>query len=170
MEDKCIFCAIVGSQIPSFKVYEDSNFIAFLDIRPVNKGHALVVSKKHYQWTYDVPEFGAFFEVGKKIAMAQIKALDAKFVNFITMGLGVKHAHIHVIPRYENDGHAELPNMGNVKEMTETEMRQIAEKIKNNIPREQPKVEEKVEEQEPVKEKEWTEEELEFIRKDMKQT
>lgn len=169
MEQKCIFCAIVANQMPSFKVYDDDNFIAFLDIRPLNKGHALVIPKKHYRWTYDVESFGSYWEIAKKIALAQINGLEAKFVQFLTAGLGVSHAHIHVVPRYENDGHGEYLDPANVKQMTEQELKETVEKIKNAIPIEKPKVEEKGEE--PVKEeKHWTEEELEMVRRDLEQT
>ncbi len=169
MEQKCIFCAIVGNQIPSFKVYEDENFIAFLDIRPLNKGHTLVVTKKHYRWTYDVDTFGAYWEVAKKIALAQLSSLDAKFAQFLTAGLEVPHAHIHVVPRFEDDGHGIYVDPSNVKQMNETEFREVAAKIKSSIPEEKPKIEEKVEV--PVKEgKEWTADELEMMRRDMEQT
>lgn len=169
MDQKCIFCSIVAKQMPSFKVYEDDNFIAFLDIRPLNKGHTLVVSKKHYRWTYDIEEFGSYWEVAKKMALATIVGLEAKFVQFLTAGLGVTHAHIHVVPRYENDGHGEYLDPSAVKQISEQELKETAEKIKSAIPVEQPKVEEKVEE--PVKEKRrWTEEELEMMRRDLEQT
>jgi len=169
MEQKCIFCAIVGNQIPAFRVYEDDNFIAFLDIRPLNKGHALVIPKKHYRWTYDVESFGVYWEIAKKVSLAQIKALDAKFVQFLTAGLEVPHAHIHVVPRFENDGHGLYPNPSDVKQISEQEMKETSEKIKNSLVTEEPKVEENVEEP-PKKEKEWTEEELEMVRRDLRQT
>lgn len=169
MEQKCIFCAIVANQVPSFKVYEDDNFIVFLDIRPLNKGHTLVTSKKHYRWTYDVESFGSYWEVAKKIALAQISSLEAKYVQFLTAGMGVHHAHIHVVPRYENDGHGEYIDPSAVKQMTEQELRETADKIKNAIPPE-PKVEEKVEEPPKKEEKKWTEDELEMMKRDLKQT
>ncbi|MBI2005277.1 MAG: HIT domain-containing protein [Candidatus Aenigmarchaeota archaeon] len=169
MEEKCVFCAIVKNQMPSFKVHEDDNFIVFLDIRPLNKGHALIVPKKHYRWTYDVEAFGPYWEIAKRIALAQIKGLDAKFVQFLTAGLGVTHAHIHVVPRYDNDGHGEYLDPSGVKQMSEQELKRVAETIKNSLPTEQPKVEEKMEG--PVKkEREWTEEELELIRRELQQT
>ena len=169
MEQKCVFCAIVGNQIPSLKVYEDEDFIVFLDIRPLNKGHTLVAPKKHYRWTYDVEAFGPYWEVAKKIALATIAGLEAKYVQFLTAGLGVAHAHIHVVPRYENDGHGEYLDPAGVKQMSEQELKETAEKIKNAIPPEAPKAEVKVEE--PKKEEEkWTEEELDLIRRELQQT
>lgn len=169
MDQKCIFCAIVGNQIPALKVYDDQNFIVFLDIRPLNKGHALVIPKKHYRWTYEVEGFGPYWEIAKRIALAQMNTLEAKFVQFFTAGMGVAHAHIHVVPRYDEDGHGEYLNPANVKELPENEMKEIAEKLKNGIP-EEPKMEEKKMEEPLPKKKEWTEDELEMMRRDLEQT
>lgn len=170
MEQKCVFCAIVGNQLPAFKVYDDNDFIAFLDIRPLNKGHVLVVPKKHYRWTYDVETFGPYWEVAKKIALAAMSGLEAKFVQFLTAGLGVAHAHIHVVPRYENDGHGEYLDPSQMKQVSEQELKETAEKIKSSIPADKPKVEEKKEEPPAKEEIHWTEEELETMRRDMEQT
>ncbi len=170
MEEKCIFCAIAKNQITSFKVYEDDKFMAFLDIRPLNKGHALIIPRSHKRWTYEVEEFGDYWELAKKIALSQLSALEAKFVQFITAGLGVAHAHIHVVPRYENDGHGEFPDPAAIKQMTEQEFKEIVEKIKSSIPQDKPKVEEKKEEPKPAEEKRWTEEDILGMRKDMEQT
>lgn len=102
MTDKqsdCIFCKVISGEAPSYKVYEDEKFIAILDIFPVTKGHVLVIPKSHYTWTYDVPEFGQYFEVAKKMQRAIHKAISPKWTQFFTHGL-IQHAHIHVIPRY----------------------------------------------------------------------
>ncbi|MEM5801973.1 MAG: HIT domain-containing protein, partial [Candidatus Aenigmatarchaeota archaeon] len=147
-------------------VYEDDNFMAFLDIRPMNPGHTLIIPKKHFQWTWEVPNFGEYFEVARKVALAIMKSLNSKMVHFITAGLGVLHAHIHVIPRFENDGHAELPSFEKVKELKKEEMQEIAEKIKNHLKKEgsETKIEEEV--QKDI-ERELTEEEAEWIRREI---
>ncbi|MCX6705850.1 MAG: HIT domain-containing protein, partial [Candidatus Woesebacteria bacterium] len=75
--DNCIFCKIVKGEIPCYKVYEDNNFLAFLDIKPLTRGNSLLISKKHYRWVYDVPDFGSYWEAAKKVALATIKALGA---------------------------------------------------------------------------------------------
>ncbi len=169
MEQKCIFCAIVGNQIPSFKVYDDENFLAFLDIRPLNKGHALVIPKKHYRWTYDVDAFGPYWDVAKKLSLSLINSLGAKFVQFLTAGMEVQHAHIHVVPRYDDDGHGVYPDPSQTKQFSEHEMKETAEKIKSAIHVETPKVEEKVEVH-VKEEKRWTEDELEMMKGDLEQT
>ncbi len=99
MKSDCIFCKVVAGESPSYKVYEDDKFIAILDIFPVTKGHVLVIPKTHYTWTYDVPEFGQYFELAKKMQRAIDTALSPKWSQFFTHGL-IPHAHIHVIPRY----------------------------------------------------------------------
>ena len=74
----CIFCKIIKNEIPCDKISENSNFIAFLDVNPVNPGHVLVIPKKHYRWIYDIENFGKYFEFIKKIAKALQKALKTE--------------------------------------------------------------------------------------------
>lgn len=173
--EKCIFCEIVGRRISSNIIYEDGDFIGFLDVNPLNAGHTIIVPKAHVRWTYNVEKFGNYWEVAKAIALAAINALDAKFVNFITAGLGVPHAHIHVVPRFENDGHPELPVFGNVKKIPKEEMIQIAEKLKAAIAKKPPKkavtaMAEKTEEIKKIKEEpieKRSKEDIEYIRREI---
>lgn len=137
--EKCIFCEIAAKRIPSAILYEDDDFIAFLDINPLNAGHTLVVPKEHARWVYDVEKFGDFWEVAKSVALAAIEALEANTVHYITLGHEVPHAHIHCIPRFENDGHGKQPLFGNVKKIPKEEMVQIAEKLKAAIANHPPK-------------------------------
>lgn len=132
MED-CIFCKIIKGEIPSYKVYEDRNFYGFLDINPLNPGHTLIIPKKHYQWVYNVPNFGEYWEAAKKIALAQIKGLGASSVNFVTLGYAVAHSHIHVISRFDNDDHGGFLKWENIKKISKEEMEIIADKIRKNI-------------------------------------
>lgn len=102
--DDCIFCKIVNGQIPCHKIYEDENFLAFLDIKPFAKGHTLVIPKKHYRWVYDVPNFNEYWQVAQKIALdIKNSSLNPEYISFLTMGNEVLHAHIHVIPRFMSD-------------------------------------------------------------------
>jgi len=132
MED-CVFCKIVRGDIPAYKVYEDADFIAFLDIKPINKGHVLVISKEHYRWTWEVPEFGRYWEVVKKITTALITSLSAERVQYITLGEAVPHAHVHIVPRYKNDGLKPLPDWDKTKEFSADEMKNISDKIRKQI-------------------------------------
>lgn len=97
-EQSCIFCKIVGKSIPAHIVYEDGEFLAFLDISPQAVGHVQVIPKKHYRWVWDVPNTGEYFEVVKKIALAQKKAFGIEMVRSKVFGDEVPHAHIWVFP------------------------------------------------------------------------
>ena len=129
----CIFCKIIAGDLPAYKVYEDEKFLAFLDIRPLTKGNSLVITKEHYRWVYDVPEFGDFFEVAKKIALAAKKGLGAEWISFLTLGLEIPHAHIRVMPRYSDDLHKEFIDESISEDFSDEEMKEIADIIAKNI-------------------------------------
>ncbi|MFA6519323.1 MAG: HIT domain-containing protein [Candidatus Paceibacterota bacterium] len=95
----CIFCKIVSGEIPATKIYEDENYLAFLDIHPQAPGHAQVIPKTHYRWVWDVPNVGEYFEVVRKIAKAQQKAFDTDWILSRIVGDEVAHAHIWVFPK-----------------------------------------------------------------------
>ena len=103
MED-CVFCKIVSGEIPAEKVYEDDQFAAFLDIHPQTPGHVQVIPKQHYRYVWDVPDAGAYFEVAKKIALAQRKAFGTEWILSKIIGDEVPHAHIWVFPSDEAEG------------------------------------------------------------------
>ncbi len=111
-KDDCLFCKIAQGKIPSVKIYEDEDILAFLDISPASKGHALVITKEHFDNYLMVPKdlLAKAAAVAQEIGQAQISQLGAKGVNIISninpiAGQSVLHFHIHVIPRYDpNDG------------------------------------------------------------------
>ena len=80
------------------KIYEDEKYLAFLDIHPQSPGHAQVIPKQHYRWVWEVPEVGEYFEVVRKIAVAQQKAFGTDWVLSKIVGDEVPHAHIWVFP------------------------------------------------------------------------
>jgi len=94
----CIFCDIAQKEIPSHVVYEDDDFLAFLDVNPRAAGHVQVIPKKHYRWVWDVPHIGAYFEVVRKIARAQQKAFGLEMIRSQIFGEEVFHAHVWVWP------------------------------------------------------------------------
>lgn len=109
----CIFCKIVAGEIPCYKIYDDDNFLAFLDINPQSPGHTQVIPKKHYRWVWDLPsttfsttksgagsepDIGNYFRIVQKIALAQRKAFDTDFILSKIIGDEVEHAHIWVYP------------------------------------------------------------------------
>lgn len=103
MDNNCIFCKIARGEIPSTKVYEDETFLAFLDIHPLAPGHVQVIPKKHYRWVWDVPNIGEYFEVVRKIALAQKKAFGADIVREQVYGEEIAHAHVWVWPETVGD-------------------------------------------------------------------
>ncbi len=117
----CVFCKIVEGKIPAEKVYEDNEFLAFLDIHPLSPGHTLIIPKKHYRWVWDLPagrqaspNIGDFFEVAKKIAVAQQKAFDTDWILSKIIGDEIPHAHIWIFPNDKVKG-----DKNNLKENAE---------------------------------------------------
>lgn len=102
----CIFCKIARKEIPAHIVYEDDAFLAFLDIRPLSPGHALVIPKQHYRWVWDVPQSGAYFDAVARVARAQRQAFGTDMVLSKIVGEEVHHAHIWVYPSNEVEGDA----------------------------------------------------------------
>ncbi|MDB5239233.1 MAG: histidine triad protein Hit-like protein involved in cell-cycle regulation [Candidatus Parcubacteria bacterium] len=100
----CIFCKIVAKEIPAHIVYEDDDFMAFLDIHPLSTGHVQVIPKEHHRWVWDVPDAGAYFEIARTIALAQRKAFGTEWVVSKIFGDEVPHAHIWVYPLNETKG------------------------------------------------------------------
>lgn len=107
----CIFCKIVNGEIPSYKVYEDDNTLAFLDIAPVNPGHTLVIPKKHYANFEEIPEedLCELIKVVKKVGQSIKEGLGVEGYNVMEnndpiAGQIIPHIHFHVIPRLGGDG------------------------------------------------------------------
>ncbi|MBI5002942.1 HIT domain-containing protein [Candidatus Woesearchaeota archaeon] len=125
----CIFCKIAKGEIPCNKVYEDKEYLAFLDIKPLNKGHVLVIPKKHFQWVYDVDDQSGYWKVAQKIAKKLVSNMNAKYVHFVTWGLEVPHAHIHVVPRYEDDHHEGFLQWEKSLKLSQDEMKEISGKL-----------------------------------------
>jgi histidine triad (HIT) family protein len=98
MVENCIFCQIVKGQIPAFKIYEDQDFLAFLDIYPFCRGHTQVIPKRHFRWVWDLPNLGGYFEVVGKIVTHYRKVLKDEFVSSVVWGMMVPHAHIQILP------------------------------------------------------------------------
>lgn len=125
----CIFCKIVKGEVPCYKVYEDDNFFAFLDIKPISEGHTLVIPKKHFRWVWDVDNFSDYWELARKLTKILLEKLNAEKVNYVTLGEAVHHAHIHIVPRYKDDGLGGLPDWSKSKNFTEEQMNGTLSKI-----------------------------------------
>ncbi len=135
MNNECLFCKIANKELDAKIVYENENVLAFLDINPVNKGHTLVIPKNHSTNIFDIEE-NDYVEVQKavqKLAKKIVSALGACGANIIQnnnecAGQVIMHPHIHIIPRFDNDGLKHWP--GKPYE-SEEEMLSVAEKIKS---------------------------------------
>lgn len=108
MVEHCVFCKIARNEAPASFVYEDEEIIAFLDARPINEGHTLVITRKHYEDIYEAPEeeVGHLFKIVKKVAHAVKKSEKADGISIIqnngrAANQVVFHLHAHIIPRYE---------------------------------------------------------------------
>lgn len=95
-----IFSKIAAGEIPSYKVAEDENFYAFLDINPVAKGHTLVIPKKETDYIFDIEEneYAEYQKFARKVALAMKKVMPCVKIGVAVLGLEVPHAHIHLIP------------------------------------------------------------------------
>jgi histidine triad (HIT) family protein len=93
----CIFCQIAAGKIPSYKIYEDKNYLAFLDIFPKTEGHTLVIPKTHVNWVWDYPQLGEYFEIVGKVAR-HLRAKSGQPVRSLVYGFDVPHAHVHLFP------------------------------------------------------------------------
>lgn len=130
MED-CIFCKIAKKEISADIINEDDNFLAFLNINPLNPGHTLIIPKKHYRWIWDVENFGEYLEFSKKVALILKKSMNSEWIVLGVAGNDVLHAHLHLVPRFENDGHGGFVKPENIKKISKEEMTKIAEKIRS---------------------------------------
>lgn len=109
---ECIFCRIVRGSLPSTKIFENESMVALMDIKPITKGHVLVIPKKHVELLTELDDHlvGQMFIMGKKVASAlKSSPLNCRGVNYIMAdgeeaGQEIFHAHLHVIPRYRGDG------------------------------------------------------------------
>lgn len=100
-DPSCIFCKIVAGDIPAHKVYEDSEFLVFLDINPRSPGHVQVIPKEHYRWVWDTPHIGRYFEVAQRVAKAMQRTFH-EAVRSRVEGDEVPHAHVWLFPDVTN--------------------------------------------------------------------
>ncbi|PIP69032.1 HIT family protein [Candidatus Nomurabacteria bacterium CG_4_9_14_0_2_um_filter_32_10] len=125
--ENCIFCKISKGEIPSDKIYEDKNFTSFLDIQPVSHGHILIVPKKHIIWMQEADDeiISEIFKLSKKLMLAIKKGIGCDYVQLSVSGTDIPHFHIHLIPRYFDDGLSEWPT----KKYEEGKSKEVLEKI-----------------------------------------
>jgi histidine triad (HIT) family protein len=137
MAADCPFCAIVAEEAPAYRVYEDENTVAFLDIDPVSRGHTLVVPRDHYETLTEMPDAttGATFSAARTVAEAIEESLEPAGLNLVqsngeAAGQDVFHVHVHLIPRSEDDGITFAPSR---REMHDEEATAVAGEIREEL-------------------------------------
>lgn len=139
--DNCIFCKIVKGEAEATKIYEDEKLLAFLDIKPVNKGHMLIIPKRHYELITELDNDTtcAIFKLAKKINAAIKKSdIRSEGLNYFladgeAAGQEVFHVHLHLIPRFTDDGFGfKFPADYN-KLPERDELEEIGKAIKSNL-------------------------------------
>ena len=126
-----IFSKIINGEIPCYKIAEDENYFAFLDIRPLHAGHTLVIPKNEVDYIFDMEDEALknMIVFAKKIAIAIKKAVPCERIGMTVIGLEVPHAHIHLSPiNSVND-----MDFRNAKTLSNDEMENIAARIKANL-------------------------------------
>jgi histidine triad (HIT) family protein len=127
-----LFSRIISGEIPCYKIAEDKDYFAFLDINPLTKGHTLVVPKKEEDYLFDIEDasLAGMMVFAKRIALALGKAVPCKRVGVAVLGLEIPHAHIHLIP---------IHNLGDINfgkpklKLSPEEFKDIAEKIVKHL-------------------------------------
>ena len=127
-----IFSKIINDEIPAYKILENENFLAFLDIFPLAKGHVLVIPKKETDYLFDISsdEYGELWKFAQQVAKAMDKVIDCKRIGVAVIGLEVPHAHIHLVPLNNvSDINFERPKLS----FSEEEMNEVAQNIRKAI-------------------------------------
>ena len=126
-----IFTKIIAGEIPAHKILEDDRYLAFLDLRPVNQGHTLVIPKQEVDYIFDMEDdlLKGLMVFAKKVAKAIGKAFPCKKVGIMVAGIEVPHAHVHLIP---------INSVGDLsfaraKTAAQEELAQAAQKIRANL-------------------------------------
>jgi len=129
--NNCIFCQIIKNELPSHKVWENENFLAFLTLGSLNRGHTLLIPKKHIDYIFDLekPLYTDIFQTAKQLSEPLKKAMAAKRIGVIIEGFTVPHVHIHLVPLHNED---EI-DPRRVKKMTDIELAETAEEISRKI-------------------------------------
>lgn len=152
--EECIFCKIARGEIPSEKIYEDDDFLAFLDVNPRSEGHSLIIPKQHAVTLVDFPfdKIEGLFKVVQLVSKISLSKLGAKGFtigsnNGVVSGQVVPHLHVHIIPRYDEGSEknygfeAAFP----VKEELKNKIKETASKMRTSVETKEPVKEEKEE-------------------------
>lgn len=131
LKDDCVFCQIIAGKLAAQKIWEDDRFLAFLDHKPINPGHTLLIPKNHYEYLFDLDEktYSRMVKRARMLAKPLRAAMNSQRVGVLVEGFGVAHLHIHLVPINKGDGFGS--RKGNPA--TEDELKPTAEKIRAAI-------------------------------------
>jgi histidine triad (HIT) family protein len=136
-DESCIFCKIVQKQAPASIIYENDTILVFLDIRPLNMGHTLIIPKDHYIDIFDIPEneLSQMHKAAKQVSIAIKKATEADGISIIQQngkaaGQDIFHIHVHAVPRFDGQ---KLPPFSELKEIERTKLEAMANRIKQQL-------------------------------------
>ena len=138
----CLFCEIIKGNIPSSKIYEDEFCIAILDIRPINKGHILIIPKEHHELIIDYPQeivmylFGIAQKFNKVLRNVELKCDGVNFYvsDGESAGQEIFHTHVHVFPRFEGDGFGlKFPKRYFTEQPSRDELNEVAKLITDGL-------------------------------------
>lgn len=124
----CLFCRIVAGEVPCYKIYEDDNYLAFLDISQITDGHTLLIPKLHVKYVWDIVDVGGYFSAAQKIARHFQEVSGSKSVISVTIGEMVAHAHMHLVPDSEGSRDKVVQGWNEAREarrMSDDEMKKI---------------------------------------------
>jgi histidine triad (HIT) family protein len=137
MSEDCVFCKIVRKEAQSSVVYEDSEVLALMDIKPVSEGHTLIITKRHYEDIFDTPEeqIANVHKITKRIALAVKKVTKADGISVVQQngkaaGQEIFHLHIHVIPRFEG---VKVPKFGEIEFADRKKLEDVAAIIRAKL-------------------------------------
>jgi len=125
----CIFCKIVAGELPSYKIYEDEKYLAFLDISQISNGHMLLIPKVHVGYVWDINDGGAYFKLAQKLAKHIQKVSGRESVMSVSIGEMISHAHLHLVPDTEGNRGKVFERWNEVLEMRELSPEEL-EKIR----------------------------------------
>ena len=131
-DPNCIFCKIVAGKLPAHKLWEDKDFFAFLDHKPINPGHTLLIPKKHAEYIFELAEplYTKIFKDAQMLAKPLREAMKSTRIGVLVEGFGVSHLHIHLVPINKGDGFGARKGVTGV---TEEEFKAVADKIRQAI-------------------------------------
>jgi histidine triad (HIT) family protein len=132
--EDCVFCRIVAGKESAYKLWEDKDFYAFLDHKPINPGHTLLIPKKHFEYVFDLEDrlYTKIFKRAKFLAKPLKAAMASQRVGILVEGFGVDHMHIHLIPINKGDGFGKRSGKEGV---SNEEFQIVSDKIRSAIPK-----------------------------------